>query len=96
MEDHVKKLLPIGSVVTLKEGQKKLMIYGVLQTMEEEGAKEYDYIAVPYPEGNVGPKHRYMFDHENIAAVHFRGFEDVERQYLMAKLSEYYKHRNEQ
>ena len=37
----MKELLPIGSVVLLKEGQKKLMIFGIKQ-MDSEVLEEYD------------------------------------------------------
>ena len=50
---EIKKLLPIGSVVLLEEGKKRLMIYGIKQT-EQETQQEYDYIGVVYPEGNMG------------------------------------------
>ena len=46
----MKDLLPIGSVVLLKDATKKLVIIGVLQVNAEQN-KMYDYLAVPYPEG---------------------------------------------
>ena len=49
----MKDLLPIGSVVLLKEATKKLVIIGVLQVNPNEN-KIYDYLAVPYPEGYIG------------------------------------------
>ena len=51
---NIKELLPIGSVVLLNEGTKKLMIYGVMQSDTENN--QYDYVGVLYPEGNIGPK----------------------------------------
>ncbi len=44
----MKDLLPIGSVVLLKDATKKLVIIGVLQVNAEQN-KMYDYLAVPYP-----------------------------------------------
>ena len=35
--NNVKELLPIGSVVVLKGGEKKLMIFGIKQTDQETG-----------------------------------------------------------
>lgn len=49
----MKDLLPIGSVVLLKDATKKLVIIGVLQVNAEQN-KMYDYLAVPYPEGYLG------------------------------------------
>ena len=47
------KLLPIGSVVKLKNGQKRLMITGFLQMeQDEKGQKNiWDYSGCLYPEG---------------------------------------------
>lgn len=94
MNTNVKDLLPIGTVVLLKEAQKRVMIFGVKQTVEQEGGKrEYDYIGVPYPEGNLGADFQYLFDHDNIGEVFFRGFEDIERQEFIFNLSKYYKNK---
>ena len=83
-------LLPIGSVVLIGNAKKKLMIYGVKQGKAEEPDKEYDYIGVPYPEGLISSDYTYLFNHEDISAVIFRGFEDIERQNFISKLSEFY------
>lgn len=42
---RVKDLLPIGSVVMLKNAEHALMIFGVMQTDETEKVN-YDYIGV--------------------------------------------------
>ena len=47
----MKNYLPIGSVVLLNEGNKKLMIYGRRQL--DSSRKLFDYIACLYPEGNI-------------------------------------------
>ncbi len=90
---NVMQLLPIGSVVLLREAKKKLMIYGIRQ-MNMEQQKEYDYIGVLYPEGNLGGKSHVMFNHEDIEDVFFRGYEDDERSSFMEKLAAFYQ-RNE-
>ena len=50
----IKDLLPIGSVIIMKEGEQPLMIYGIMQQEGNGGlfkkAKEYDYVCVPYPQ----------------------------------------------
>lgn len=86
---NIKDLLPIGSVVLLKEGQKKLMIFGVKQ-MDSEVREEYDYIGVIYPEGNVGIEGQYLFNHENIDQIFFKGYEDEERDTFISALDQYY------
>lgn len=52
----IRELLPIGSVVLLKEAVKPVMIFGIKQVDIENQSQEYDYIAVLYPEGNIGEK----------------------------------------
>lgn len=89
MKNNVKELLPIGSVVLLKEGKKKAMIFGIKQTDKGTG-KEHDYIGVVYPEGNLGNELQFFFDHENIDQVFYRGYEDEEWERFIEKLAAYY------
>lgn len=70
-------LLPIGSVVLLKESNKRIMIVGRLQRQVESG-KLWDYSACYYPEGIINPKELFLFNHEQIAGVYFIGFQDPE------------------
>jgi len=88
---RIRELLPIGSVVILHGGQKRLMIFGVMQTDEGAGGAEHDYIGVIYPEGNVGNEMQFLFDHSDIAAVYHRGYEDGERAAFITQLEEIYK-----
>lgn len=85
----VKNLLPIGSVVLLKEGKKRLMIYGVKQT-DQTTNKEYDYIGVLYPEGNIGSVGHFFFNHSDIEVISYLGLNDMERQKFLEKLSAFY------
>lgn len=71
------KLLPIGSVVLLKGGKKRIMIYGRKQ-QDSETKKIWDYVACLYPEGNIDPSKSYLFNHEQIDTVFFIGFQDLE------------------
>ncbi|MBQ1931292.1 MAG: DUF4176 domain-containing protein [Lachnospiraceae bacterium] len=70
-------LLPIGSVITVKEANKKMMIIGILQKSKDT---KYDYMAVLYPEGYLTQKQIYLFNHEDIEEVHFLGFMGVDYQ----------------
>ena len=36
MIGRIEDLLPIGSVITLKEGKKRLMIFGIIQSIQED------------------------------------------------------------
>ncbi len=79
--------LPIGSIVVLKEGTKKLMIFGIIQEdSNDKNSKEYDYIAVLYPEGNIGQEFQYLFNEHDINKVICRGYEDDERAEFLDRL----------
>jgi hypothetical protein len=82
------QLLPIGSVVLLKGGEKRLMIYGVGQTRVEDNT-DYDYIGVFYPEGNMGEGSQFLFNHVDIEQVFFKGYEDQERTEFISRLQAY-------
>ena len=88
----IRQLLPIGSVVLLKGGRKKVMIYGVKQTDKSSGI-EYDYISVLYPEGNMGEAGQFLFNHSDIDEIYFRGCEDEERDRFIDKLARLYENK---
>lgn len=75
----MKDLLPIGSVVTLKEGTKTLLIIGLLQ-QEVDTNTLHDYIACLYPEGYINHETMFLFDHEDIEEVNYIGFINAEAQ----------------
>lgn len=85
----IDRLLPIGTIVLLKDGQKKLMINGIMQTDVSDN-KEYDYLGILYPEGHIGEQFQYLFNHEDIREIVFRGFEDEERTEFILKLKALY------
>lgn len=86
----IKDFLPIGSIVLLKDGEKRLMINGIMQTDMGGTRKNYDYMGVLYPEGHIGEGFQYLFNHEDINEVLFRGFEDAERDEFLKKLASLY------
>lgn len=91
---NIKDLLPIGSIVILKDGEQPLMIYGIMQSDGNSGlfkkTKEYDYVSVPYPQGNLGPGMTFLFNHKDIKEIIFRGYEDEERTKFLNELSNQY------
>lgn len=88
----VNNYLPIGSIVLLKDGNKKLMIFGIIQSDQDESeSQEYDYIGVPYPEGNMGQDYQYLFNHQDVDKIVNRGYEDLEREDFLKKLEDYLK-----
>lgn len=86
----IKNLLPIGSIVLLKDGEKRLMIDGIMQTDEGGSGDNYDYLGVLYPEGRIGDEFQYLFNHEDIDSIIFRGFEDEERFGFLERLSSFF------
>lgn len=91
----INELLPIGSVVILKNGKKRVMITGIKQ-IEPKTNKVFDYLAVLYPEGHLGQELKFLFNQENIEKVFFRGYEDEEREEFIKKLEEFYKNEENQ
>ena len=94
MNTKIKYLLPIGSVVILKDGEQPLMIYGIMQSDGDGGLfkkpKEFDYVSVPYPQGNLGQGMTFLFNHEDIKEIIFRGYESEERNKFLDELVERY------
>lgn len=86
----IKDLLPIGSVVMLKNAKKALMIFGIKQLASERPDEEFDYIGVLYPEGNMGSQFQYLFNHEDIVEVLFTGYETEERKKFLEEISKVY------
>lgn len=79
---------PIGTVVSLKGVQKRVMIYGISQNATKgDVEKHYDYVACMYPEGNVNDE-KIVFNQEDIESVYFIGFQDPEQLLFRAALDE--------
>ncbi|NWK68808.1 DUF4176 domain-containing protein [Bacillus paramycoides] len=72
------QLFPIGSIVILKEGTKKLMIFGRKQQVDTDEVRKFDYMGCPYPEGYLNPDFTYLFNHDDIQEVISTGYEDQE------------------
>ncbi|MEC5425181.1 DUF4176 domain-containing protein [Virgibacillus sp. C22-A2] len=76
-------MLPIGSIVYLKEGTSKLMILnrGPIIPPEKGDSQGvmYDYSGCLYPQG-LNPTNVFYFNEENIDKVLFEGFKDEEEE----------------
>lgn len=86
----IEELLPIGTIVLLEDGEKRLMITGIMQSDVIEKGQQYDYLGILYPEGHIGDQFQYLFNHEDIKEIVFRGFEDAERVEFLEKLINMY------
>ncbi len=73
------KFLPIGSIILLKNGNKKLMIYGRFQ-MNLENGQIYDYVGCLYPEGNISAEYSFLFDNKDINEIVFEGYKDIDEE----------------
>src|SRR5699024_4131300 len=82
-----------GSIVLLKGGNERLMIYGRKQLITDEGIKNiqaqegnvpedsmYDYIGVFYPEVFIDEEHTYIINNSEIIDIIFEGYEDEEEE----------------
>ena len=85
MTKEFNKLLPIGSVVHVKDANKNMMIIGIVVTNNNI---EYDYFAVLYPEGFVDNKLTFLFNHDDIDKVLFVGYVNAEMQLMINQLIE--------
>lgn len=73
-----KEFLPVGSVVILKGGTKRVMVTGFCSIDNDDKSKMYDYTGCLYPEGIINSNEICLFDNDQIERVFFRGFEDQE------------------
>ena len=89
----MEELVPLGTVVTLKDGDKRLMVVGRLQKAKEQETV-YDYAACLWPEGLIDSQHFYLFNHKDIKNFYYIGLQDtmefnfryeLERQYKEMK-----------
>lgn len=82
-------LLPIGTVVLLKNSKKRVMIIGVLQKQLKDGEEViWDYSACLYPEGYMGPDKTFLFNSDQIEKVFAVGYQDQEQFAFKEKIDE--------
>ena len=75
----LEQVLPVGTVVMLKDGMKRLMIMGYQQSQTEDLARVYDYVACEYPEGFFSVEDMIMFDHTDIEHIFSLGLQNEEQ-----------------
>ena len=80
------KFLPVGTVVLLENGTKRVMINGFCTMDANHPDKIYDYSGVLFPEGSLSSDQTLLFDHKQIARVDHYGLEDQEEKNFKAKL----------
>ena len=85
--DIKERFLPIGTVVVLNGGSKKVMITGFCSVAEDSPDKMWDYRGCPYPEGVLASEGVALFDHSQIQEVVHIGFENPESIDMSDKLN---------
>lgn len=82
-------ILPIGSVVLLEGGKKRIMIIGYLGIKDEKANEFYEYTGCPYPEGLLDQNRIYAFNTENIKEIYYRGYSDKETRDFNKKMESF-------
>ena len=72
--NETKQLLPIGSVVLLKDGTKEVMITGFYSVSADEPNTIYDYCGCMYPEGVISSDQNLLFNHSQIVKILYMGY----------------------
>lgn len=91
MEEKFEKYLPVGTVVMLKGGKKRVMITGFCSIAQEQEGKIFDYSGCLYPEGYLSANQVCLFDHEQIDKVYHLGLVDEEEKAFKVKLEGFMK-----
>ena len=82
-------LLPIGTVVLLKNSTKRVMIIGLLQKqIKEDDEVIWDYSACFYPEGYMSPDKTFLFNNDQIEKVFAVGYQDEEQFNFKVKIDQ--------
>lgn len=82
------KYLPIGTVVLLKGGKKRVMITGFCSVENANSSKMYDYNGCLFPEGYLSSDQTCLFNHDQIERIFHLGLEDEEEKAFNNQLKE--------
>lgn len=89
------KYLPIGSVVQLKGGKKKVMISGFFSIANGEDKTVYDYSGCIYPEGILNSNELCLFNNSQIEKIVFKGLENDEEKAFKNQLIKSFEDEND-
>lgn len=78
MNNVGEKFLPIGTVVMLNGGTKRVMITGFCSMATDNKNVVFDYSGCMYPEGFLSSDQTALFNHDQIAQVYHMGLVDDE------------------
>lgn len=71
----VDELLPLGTVVSLKNGDGKLLIVGVFPKASVNNVT-YDYCGLLLPYGYLNADDIFLFNRDKIDKIYFKGYYD--------------------
>lgn len=81
--------IPLGSVVYLKGGVKKVLVVARAIQVPNNGKQYFfDYGGVLYPEGITGDQMAY-FNHDDVSSVFFRGCDDEENKGMTEAINKF-------
>lgn len=97
--DKVIDYFPIGTVVLLKGGSKKVMIIGYKPEIKsvlnnESKSNVWDYSGCIFPEGLLSSEQVLMFNHEQIETIYNLGYKNEEQERFKEQLQIIDKKRN--
>lgn len=72
---NINGLLPVGSVVKLKNSTHRAMVIGVCQIAKDDH-QLYDYIGCVFPEGYLGAENNILFNGDQIETIYMIGLQD--------------------
>ena len=80
------KIYPIGTVVTLIDGEQQLMITSRFPLYDNEGNIGYfDYAGCLFPQGQMNESN-FFFNEDDIKSIEFEGYHSDEEQHLKVEL----------
>ncbi len=72
------KYLPLGTILKLKNQEKKIMVTGFMAMPKNQNNIIYDYTGCLYPEGFLFPNNMLLFNHQDIEKIEHMGYSDNE------------------
>lgn len=78
MNNIGEKYLPLGTVVLLEGGAKRVMITGFATASSDDPDLIYDYAGCMYPQGFITSNQTVLFDHDQIQKIYHFGLIDPE------------------
>ena len=96
MEKKDKKFLPLGTVVLLENGGKKVVITGFCCNDSENPGEMYDYSGCVYPEGFISYDQIGLFNHDQIKEICYMGYINEEEKVFKDQLERALKLQNDE